>query len=65
MMSFGRYQVVSSLAKTGAGERFLARSGSGDHHVVRGIEDAAFEEARRAAWLRHPNLVRVRLSSAR
>jgi eukaryotic-like serine/threonine-protein kinase len=60
MMSFGRYEVLSPLAKTGAGERFLARSSSGDHHVVRAIEDAAFDEARRAAWLRHPNLVAVR-----
>jgi hypothetical protein len=56
--SFGRYQVVHPL--TGGGQAFLARLGDADYHVVRRIEDGAIESARRAAWLRHPNLVSVR-----
>ena len=47
---------------TGGGQAFLARLGDADHHIhmVRRIEDSAVESARRAAWLRHPNLVSVR-----
>src|SRR5687767_2734943 len=63
MMSFGKYQVVKSLAKVGGEEVFLARTVEAqgwEYHLVRRIEDGAFEAARRAVRLRHPNLVSVR-----
>jgi serine/threonine-protein kinase len=44
-------------------EVFLAQTvdaRGADYHVVRTIQDSAREGARRAAWLRHPNLVAVR-----
>jgi serine/threonine-protein kinase len=31
-----------------------------DYHVIRWIQGSAFEGARRAAWLRHPNLITIR-----
>jgi eukaryotic-like serine/threonine-protein kinase len=63
MSSLGRYQVLRALAKVGADELFLAKvvdAAGADYHVVRHIPERVFEEARRAAWLRHPNLVAVR-----
>src|SRR5262245_40275424 len=61
--SFGRYQVVKTLAKVGGEDVFLAQTASpdgADYHVVKRIQDRAFENARRAVRLRHPNLVSVR-----
>jgi hypothetical protein len=65
MKTFGRYRVMGPLTKTAAGERFLAQTfdgggGGGEYHVVRELEYSAFDDARRAAWLRHPNLISIR-----
>jgi hypothetical protein len=63
MTSLGRYQVLRPLAKVGADEVFLAQTagvGGAEYHVVRPLGEGVFEDARRAAWLRHPNLVAVR-----
>jgi eukaryotic-like serine/threonine-protein kinase len=63
MNSLGRYQVLRSLARAGADQVFLAQTvdaRGADYHLVRRIQDSAFEGARRAAWLRHPNLVSIR-----
>src|SRR5215212_968006 len=62
MKTLGRYQVLRPL-KSSAGEVFLAQTldaTGADYHAVRRIQADAVEEARRAAWLRHDNLVSIR-----
>src|SRR5689334_21715556 len=63
MSSLGRYQILRPLAAAGTDQVFLAETIDPhglDYHVVRTIQESAREGARRAAWLRHPNLVAVR-----
>ncbi|HWO26279.1 MAG TPA: serine/threonine-protein kinase [Kofleriaceae bacterium] len=63
MKSLGKYQVVRLLAQFGDDEAFLARTvetKGAEYHVLRWLPARAFESARRAAWLRHPNLVAIR-----
>src|SRR5262249_6491276 len=52
-----------SLPRSGKDEVFLAQTvdvRGADYHIVRRLQDDAVEGARRAAWLRHANLVSVR-----
>jgi serine/threonine-protein kinase len=63
MMNFGRYQVVRMLGKIAGEDVFLGQTidaHGGEYHVVRRIQDSAFENARRAVRLRHRNLISVR-----
>jgi len=54
---------LAPLGRRGGDQVFLAQTvdaSGAEYHAVRRIPDSAFEGARRAAWLRHPNLVSIR-----